>query len=101
LKGTTGWARVRFESLASIDGERISVKRHRERHLWELRRRESGWLVFTPLERLYVPRNVAVRVFAEQLASLTRDDSAARKSDKLVRQQMELARLLNALLGKE
>lgn len=100
VKRGRGWAQLRIESRVSIAGERVKLKRRREKSRWELRRTDSGWLAFTPLERVYVPRDVAVRVLAEQLALLTRSDFAAPDPATLPRQQARLARLLNALLKK-
>ena len=91
-------------SRVTIAKGKIKRKRRSEKRRWELRRTESGWLAFTPQERIYVPRAVAVRVLAEQLEALTRNDFPASDPAKLAHQQVQLAqlaRLLNALLEKK
>jgi hypothetical protein len=97
VKGEVGWAQVRIDSIASIDGERISLKSHRRKCSWKLRHTESGWLVFTPLDRIYVPRQVAARVFAEELARMTRSSVADSQGGTLIRQEARLTGLLGAL----
>ena len=99
-----GQARVQVVSRVTIAKGKIKRKRRSEKRRWELRRTESGWLAFTPQERIYVPRAVAVRVLAEQLETLTRNDYPASDPAKLARQQVQLAQLaslLNALLEKK
>lgn len=98
IKGDRGWALFRVDSRVSIDGERIVLKRRREKIRWELRRTESGWVAFTPLERAYVPRDVAVRILAGQLARLANNDSGTTKAATIIRQEAQLASLLNDLL---
>ena len=100
VKGERGWAHVRVDSRVVIAGKRINVKRRREKRRWELRRTGSDWLAFTPLERVYVPKDVAVPVLATQLALLTRNDVSVSDRATLIPQQAQLARLLSALLEK-
>jgi hypothetical protein len=45
-----------------------------------------------------VPRDVAVRHLARQLARLTASDGAASHEETIVRQESQLANLLSALL---
>ncbi len=101
IKGERGWAHVRIDSRMLIADKRINVKRRHEKRRWELRRTVTGWLVFTPLERVYVPSDVAVPVLAAQLALLTQNDVAFSDRAMLVGQQAQLARVLNALLEKK
>lgn len=101
IKGDRGWAHIRMESLAWVSDERTELKRRRLKLRWELRREGSDWAAFAPLDRAYVPRDVAVPILAAQLARLTQKDSAASDSGAAVRQPAQLARLLLALLENE
>ncbi len=98
IKREHGWAHIRIDSRVSIDGGRINLKRQRKKLRWELRRAESGWVAFTPLEHAYVPRDVAVRILAERLAQLTNNHTAANQGAAVVHQEAQLAGLLSALL---
>jgi len=99
IKRGHGWAYLRIDSRVSIDGERATLKPRREQTRWELRRTKSGWVALTPMERVYVPRDVAVRIFAEQLAQLTQADGTSNREDRTVRNQAQLATLLDDLLN--
>ncbi len=101
VKGERGWAEIRIDFRVFLAGERIEVKQRHEKARWELRRRGSDWVVLAPLERVYVPSDVAVPVLAAQLAHLTQDDVASPDRAALVRQQAQLARVLYALLEKK
>jgi NlpC/P60 family protein len=98
IKRDHGWAHLQIDSRASIAGQEIDLKKRIEKVRWELRRTESGWEAVTPLDRTYVPRDVAVRILAAQLAQLTQSDGAAGHADAILRQEAQLASLLNALL---
>jgi hypothetical protein len=98
IKRDHGWARAQIDSRAMIAGGEADYKRRREKIRWELRRTESGWEAVTPADRTYVPRDVAVRHLAGQLARLTARDGAAAHEEMVVRQESQLANLLSALL---
>ena len=98
IKRDHGWARATIDSRAMIAGGGTDLKRRRERVRWELRRTETGWEAVTPTDRTYVPRDVAVRHLAGQLARLTATDGAATHEDMVVRQESQIANLLSALL---
>jgi hypothetical protein len=100
IKRDHGWARLQVDSKASIAGGGTDLKPRREKVRWELRRTESGWEAVTPTDRTYVPRDVAVRHLAGQLARLTASDGAAAHEELVVRQESQLANLLSALLEK-
>jgi hypothetical protein len=100
IKRDHGWARLRIDSRATIAGGKTEYKRRSEKVRWELRRTESGWEAITPADRTYVPNDVAVRNLAAQLARLTETDGAAAHSETLLRQESQLANVLNALLEK-
>lgn len=98
IKRNHGWARLQIETRASIAGGNTDLKRRREKVRWELRRTESGWEAITPSERTYVPRDVAVRNLARQLARLTESDAPAARQEATLREESQLAKLLSALL---
>jgi len=101
FKRDHGWAHLQVDSRATIGSAGAVVKAKREKVLWELKRTESGWEAVTPVDRRYVPHDVAVRVLAQQLARLTESDGAAQHQDNVLRQEGQLASLLSALLEKK
>jgi hypothetical protein len=98
IKRDHGWARLQIESKASIAGGGTDLKPRREKVRWELRHMEGGWEAVAPTDRTYVPRDVAVRHLAGQLARLTETDGAAAHHETVLRQESQLASLLSALL---
>jgi hypothetical protein len=98
VKGDRGWADVQVTSRASLSGEKREAKRRQEKHRWELRRGSSGWSALAPLDRIYVPRDAAVRVLAGQLSKLAAGEKDSPQSAALLRQEAQLAGFLNDLL---
>src|SRR5207244_9246926 len=96
FKGTRGSAQARIESRVTLLAESIERKPHYEKFRWELRRVNGGWEVLVPKDRVYVPRDVAVRMLAARLASLAQD-SGVSGSDSSLRQQAQIVRALSAL----
>ena len=102
VKRDHGWARLAVDSRVMIGGGVVQVKRRHEKVRWELRRTESGWEAVLPGDRTYVPHDVAVRNLAATLAQLTNSDGAAEHQPAVLRQEAQLAGLLNTLLeGKQ
>jgi hypothetical protein len=99
LKRGHGWARLQVDSKVSIAGGSADFKRRREKIRWELRHTESGWEAVRPTDRIYLPRDVAVRNLAAQLARLAESDGAAAHQETVLRQESQLANLLSALLN--
>jgi hypothetical protein len=95
IKGNTGWADVRIKRLSAVAQGRAKVKSYSEMRRFSLTRRDAAtWEILFPADTVYVPRDVAVRLFAHQLASMTdQSDHNAGQTEKV-----QLARLLNALL---
>jgi hypothetical protein len=62
----------------------------------ELLRVSSGWEVLVPQDRVYVPRDIAVHMLAERLASLAQG-SGVSYSDLSVPQQARIVHILSAL----
>jgi NlpC/P60 family protein len=93
-----GWASLTVEFKVMISGGAAQVKRGHEKVRWELRRTDSGWEAFPPSDRIYVPRDVAVKNLASNLAQLTNSDGAAEHLQAVLRQESQLASILNTLL---
>ena len=98
IKNDHGWAYLQMESNASLTEDGADFKRRHEKVRWELRRTESGWIALAPSERAYVPRDVAVRILAAQLARLTESEAASKHDDAVLGQEARIANLLSALL---
>lgn len=98
VKGNRGWADVKVASRASLSGGKREAKRRQEKHRWELQRSASGWMALAPLDRLYVPRDAAVRVLAGHLSRLAASEKDSRETASLLRQEAQLAGFLNDLL---
>jgi hypothetical protein len=98
IKQDHGWARLQVDSNAYIIGGTAELKTRREKVSWELRRTESGWEAVVPTDRTYVPRDVALKNLAAQLARLTESQTRAEHQETVARQESEIADLLGALL---
>jgi hypothetical protein len=100
LKRDRGWVRAEVEGRLSIAGERLEGKRRREKLRWELRRTPQGWQLQAPSNRAYIPRDVAVRVLAEQLALLTRNEAASGELDRSLQRQSMIVHALGFLFDQ-
>jgi hypothetical protein len=98
VKHDRGWARLEVESKVAIAGGSIRLKRQKEKVRWELRRTESGWEAVAPVDRNYVPHDVAVKNLATQLARLTGSDGTAAHKETILQRESRLANLLSMLL---
>ncbi len=96
FKGNRGSAQARIKSRATLRGESIERKPRYEKFRWELRRVNGGWEVLVPKDRVYVPRDVAVRMLAARLASLAQDAGVS-GSDSSLPQQAQIVHALSAL----
>ena len=96
FKGNRGSAQARIKSQVTLLGDNIERKPRYEKFRWELRRVNGDWEVLEPKDRVYVPRDVAVRMLAERLASLAQD-SGVSSSDSSLRQQAQIVHALSAL----
>ena len=101
LKRDRGWVRVEVEERLSIGGERFEGKRRREKVRWELHRTPQGWQLLALANRAYVPRDVAVRVLAGQLAFLTQNEAASDDLDRSLKQQSAIVRGLSFLFDPD
>jgi hypothetical protein len=96
-----GWAHLKIHSKASIVGGTVQFKRVNEKVVWALRRTESSWEAVRPTDRAYVPRDVAVKNLSAQLARLAESNAAGNRREEVLRQELQLAQLLNVLLTNE
>jgi NlpC/P60 family len=97
LKRDRGWVSAEVEGRLSIGDNGLEGKRRTEKLRWELRRTPQGWQLLAPANRAYVPRDVAVRVLAGQLASLTQDEEASDNLDRSMHEQSVIVRALGLL----
>jgi len=98
IKNDHGWAHLAVDSNVLIGEDGADFKRRREKVRWELRRTDAGWVALAPSERAYVPRDVAVRVLAAQLAHLTETNATSERDEVVLGQEGRIANLLSALL---
>ncbi|MFY9561387.1 MAG: NlpC/P60 family protein [Terriglobales bacterium] len=98
ISGNQGWAEVRIHELASLSTGGGKTDKLSERQRWSLWRRDnSGWELSLPQNTVYLSQDVAVRLLAQELVSLTEGSSdSANTAD----QKAQLARLLDSLLKK-
>lgn len=95
LDGIQGWADVNIHEPSSLAKGQANLKKHAERQRLSLTRRDRAtWEITLPPDAIYLPREIAVKILAHQLAALTdTTDPNAGEQKKTV-----LARLLNSLL---
>ena len=101
IKRDHGWAHLRIDSKVSIVEGTTQPKQLRENVRVELRRVTAGWEAVNPPDRAYVPRDLTVKSLAAQLAQLTQSEGAAAHQQEVVRQESQIANLLNMLLETE
>jgi hypothetical protein len=97
LKHDRGWVNAEVEERLSIGDKGFEGKRRVEKLRWELRRTPQGWRLQVPANRAYVPRDVAVRVLAGQLAFLTEHESASDDLNRSFQHQSLIVRALGFL----
>jgi hypothetical protein len=97
IKGKRGSAQARIESQVTLEGGRIERTWRYEKFHWDLLRMSDGWQVLAPKTSVYVPRDVAIRMLAARLASLTQE--ASNSGGESVREQSQIVRVLSALLN--
>jgi hypothetical protein len=97
LKRDRGHVNAEVDGRLSIGGKEIEGQRRTEKMVCELRRTPQGWQLQMPANRAYVPRDVAVRILAGQLAFLTQTQAAPNDLDRSQRQQSEIVHALGFL----
>jgi NlpC/P60 family len=100
FKGKHGWAKVSIDTEATLTSGVLDKAARHDEQRWEMQHAKSGWTIVAPTQNIYVPRAFAVRIFAQQLAQLT-DQNSARISDTSDSQEARLASLLNSLLNNK
>jgi hypothetical protein len=98
FKGKHGWADVSIDTEATLAAGALDKENRHDQQRWELQRAKTGWTIVAPTQNIYVPRAFAVRIFAQQLAQLTDQNSTSVSASDS--QQGRLASLLNTLLNK-
>jgi hypothetical protein len=98
FKGNQGWVSVKVAGVFSLLAGRASAKKISDHQRWLLNRRDANtWELLLPARTIYLPHGAAVRILADQLASLADNESGTGDSSK---DQAQLARTLNLLLEK-
>ena len=98
INGKHGSAQAQIESRAILIGGHVEQVRRHEKIRWDLLHSDDGWHVVAPKDTLYVPREVATRMLASRLASLTQDANSS--DDDSLREQTQIVRVLSALLDR-
>ena len=98
LNKNDGWAEVSISGPSALVGGHASLKKHSEHEHWGLIPRDRGsWELALPPDAVYLPRAVAVRILAHQLAALADSGSGSKPAPPDDR-RTQLARLLDGLL---
>jgi hypothetical protein len=98
VKGDKGWAEIHMSEPSLISSGAGRAKKYPKVQRWNLHRQSADvWELALPGDAIYLPRELAVRLMAHQLAALTAADSSpnSNSDDKAL-----LARWLNVLLAE-
>jgi hypothetical protein len=96
VKDNVGWAQIHFRGFVWLNEQGPKSAKPRDTQRFMIRRLGGeGWEMLLPQDEAYLPRDVAVKMLAHQLATLA-DAGSAGKSD----QKVLLARWLNTLLER-
>ena len=98
VKGQEGSVDIAIDGPLSLADGRMEWKKHHDKRRWNLNRRDqTTWQVWLPSAAVYLSRNDAVRLFAQQLAILS---DHTHEENSGLQKKTELARALNILLAK-
>jgi hypothetical protein len=98
VKGKKGSVEIRIDGPLSLSDGRIEQKKRRDRQRWTIEQRDrTTWQVRLPSAAIYLSRDDAVRLFAQQLAILT---DGTHDESSCMQEKAELARALNVLLAE-
>ena len=98
VRGKRGSVELRIDGPLSLSDGRIDQKKRHERQRWTIDQRDqTTWQVRLPGAAIYLSRNDAVRLFAQQLAILT---DGTHDEISSTRDKAELAQGLNTLLAQ-
>jgi hypothetical protein len=98
VKGHQGTVDIRIDGPLMFSGGRLDQKKRHDRQRWTISSRDQTiWQLGLPSAVIYISRDNAARLFAQQLAQITvgTDDS-----DDLKLEKAELARALSVLLAE-
>lgn len=101
VKGSQGWALIRADLRLFVRGDRTDFRRAREKRMWELRRTGDGWMLKTPKNRAYVPRDAAVTILAAQLATRAQAAQATGDRTETQKRQATAVRMLSAMVDEK
>jgi NlpC/P60 family protein len=98
VKSQEGSVDIGIDGPLSMADGRMEWKKHHDKRRWTISRRDqTTWQVWLPSAAVYLSRNDAVRLFAQQLAILS---DHTHEENSGLEKKTELARALNILLGK-
>lgn len=97
LKENQAYVGVKINGISSLEAGRGTRKKRSEQQRWVLTRRDGDtWELLLAPKATYLPRDLAIRIFANQLAALAEPSEAGDSS----KDQAQLARILLLLLDK-
>jgi hypothetical protein len=98
VKGDQGWAEIHIGEPSLISNTGSRAKKYPKVQRWSLHRESADvWELALPGDAIYLPQDVAVRLMAHQLATLTDANSSSNGSND---DKASLARWLNVLLAE-
>lgn len=98
VKGDKGWVEIHISEPSLISSAGGRAKKYSKVQRWNLHRQSADvWELALPVDAIYLPREMAVRLMAHQLATLTDADSSSNSSSD---DKARLARWLNVLLAE-
>jgi hypothetical protein len=94
IKDTTGWADLQLTQSASLVGGQSNLKKRQQKQRWTLHRRDGqSWELIVPQGTMYLNQDDAVRLLAQQLATMTAEGSSTD-----THQKAQMVALLGSLL---
>jgi len=94
VKDNIGWAQVHFRGFMWLNTQEANSAKPRDTQRFMIRRVDGdAWEMVLPQDAAYLPRDIAVKILAHQLATLADAGSAGKPDQKIL-----LARWLNTLL---
>ncbi len=91
--GKFGSVELRIKEIGSFTGGRVSLTNCVERVRLGLEQQPEGWILFAPADRIYLPRQAAVKIITARIAVLSRSPADSQ-------QLKSLSRALKILLAR-
>jgi hypothetical protein len=85
IKDNAGWADLKVKRTASIQYGKADLNESTDSWRVRLNRREQGWTVLVPQDRIYLRRDLAVMALTSHLARVSRAPGNRQELKKLVR----------------